>query len=140
MLKNIISNGILIAFFLLWNTGNAQETDSFESLNAEEFYVKMNQEQDAVIIDVRLDEDFKIKRIPGAVLASEPDKLQEFTDSLDRNIPLLVYCYDGERSSTACEILSQELNFNFVYNLRKGLERWEELGFPVDKDKIDKIN
>ncbi|MFP4018911.1 MAG: rhodanese-like domain-containing protein [Bacteroidales bacterium] len=139
MRKHSLVNGILIVLSLMALDVNGQNNDVYQSIEAEDFYKKMNQEPDALVIDVCLEEDFKQKRIPGAFSAAEPDKLKELTESLDKNTPLLLYCYDGERSETACEILTEDYGFQNVFNLTKGLERWEELGFPVDHEEMDEI-
>jgi rhodanese-related sulfurtransferase len=54
-------------------------------------------------------------------------------DTLSKDTPIFVYCYDGDRSKTACKILTRQLNFSRVYNLKKGLEMWKKMDFPVEK-------
>lgn len=137
MRKLIVTGGIFILFCLLSFEGYTQKKADYTNLRAEDFYEKMNQSPDALIIDVRLKPDYEEKRIPGAVPADEPEKLNKIIDPIDKNTPLLVYCYDGERSGTACEILTKEHGFYNVYNLKKGLERWEKLGFPTVKNAIE---
>lgn len=116
----------------------AQKAKNVKNLSCEEFYVKMNQQPEAVLIDVRLVADYQEKRIPGAVLAQKSEMLKKVTDSLEKSIPVLVYCYDGDRSKTACKILTRQLKFTDVYHLKNGMDQWEKMGFPVDTTSLGK--
>ena len=116
----------------------AQKSTGFKSLSVEDFYVKMHNSANSLIVDVRLLPDYNEKRIPGALPASEPSRLKTLTDTLDKQIPLFVYCYDGDRSKTACKMLNRQLGFVNVYNLKKGFEQWELMEFPVDTGSIKK--
>ncbi len=129
---------IQIIFFLfgISSVCSAQENGKFKELAPEEFYIKMNREMGSVVIDTRLVQDYYQDRIPGALPASEPEELKSLTDTLDKETPLLVYCYDGDRSKTACKILTGRLGFKNVYNLKKGLEMWEKMKLPMDTTEL----
>ncbi len=42
----------------------------------------------------------------------------------------LVYCQSGTRSARAAQIMS-ELGFTKVYNMRGGIAKWKDAGYPV---------
>jgi len=61
----------------------------------------------AVVIDVRTVEEFKMGNVPGSInipLDSIPDRLTEIKDL---KTPLVVCCASGVRSNAACGYLHQ---------------------------------
>ena len=118
--------------------GYSQESNdaSYQNLAPEEFYIEMNRAPEKMILDVRLFSEYRKERIPGAILASKREELVKIVDSLDRDMPLFVYCDDGQRSTTVCKILTREKNFMNIYNLKKGLYMWKKVGLPMDKKEI----
>lgn len=130
----------LSSFFIVLSLiGFAQEeSDTFESLNASEFYIKMETNPASVVLDVRLFSKYQEERIPGALLAEKKEKLIALTDTINRRAPILVYCDDGERSRTVCEILTKEQGFQDVYNLENGLDAWKNRKLPLDKESLNK--
>jgi len=123
---------ICTLFTGIFQSSNGQEKSGYTNLSPEEFYVKMNEKPGAVVLDTRLEPDYNEKRISGAHLVSGKDMLLSFVDTLAKDIPLFVYCYDGDRSKTACKILTRQLNFYNVYNLKEGIELWKKMNLPVD--------
>lgn len=116
-----------------------QDSTAWENLSPETFYMRMHQTYHKVILDVRLFSEYRKERIPDAILASRREELISIVDTLDRDTPVFVYCEDGERSETVCKILTNEKNFQRVYNLRGGIYMWKKVGLPVDDKKI-KVN
>lgn len=87
----------------------------YRKISAAEAYQKMI-EEDAIILDVRTEEEYREIRIAGAVLV--PDyEINSRADSLlpDKNALILVYCRSGRRSENAAnELLS--LGYTNVYD------------------------
>ena len=84
-----------------------------------------NDEQ-AVIIDVRTDEEISEGKIPGAMAANvmEPPLFMEKVQELDKSKNYYVYCKSGGRSRQACAVLNY-LGFENVYNLTDGFSNWD---------------
>ena len=81
---------------------------------------------DAVILDVREQDEWDAGHAPGAVhipLAELPARLDELPDDTDT---LAVVCRSGGRSSRAVEWLSQQ-GFD-VANLEGGMRAWHGAG------------
>lgn len=79
----------------------------------------------AVLLDVRTEEEFNQGRIPGAINI-DIYKGQGFVykvDELDKNKKYYVYCKAGGRSQQACSIMN-ELGFESAYNLVGGIMDW----------------
>lgn len=77
-----------------------------------------------LIFDVRTPQEYAQSHLPGAELVPL-DELEERLEQDDRekDRPILVYCSHGNRSSTACELLTRN-GFLHVYNLSGGITAW----------------
>ena len=94
--------------------------------------------QNIIVVDVRLEDDFKAGHIPGAV--SIPfNKYSEFSGSekefpgLNKNKMHYIYCY-----TPYCN-LAQKAAKKFaslgyrVKEMKGGIQAWKEFNFPVEK-------
>lgn len=76
------------------------------NITAEEAKKIMDTEKDYIILDVRTQEEFDEKHIPGAVLIPDYEIADKAEDILtDKNQLILVYCRSGRRSKLAAEEL-----------------------------------
>ena len=80
-------------------------------------------DHDIVIADVRDIDSYETAHIPNAVHLSLP-RLQEFSDTMDKNKPILLYCFHGISSQSAGQHLI-EMGFSDVYSLIGGFEVWK---------------
>ena len=89
--------------------------------------------RDAVILDVREDKEFvtghlpNAKHIPLGQLVARLKDVEKF-----KNKPIVVNCRSGARSATACGILRKN-GFEEVYNLKGGINAWQQANMPVEK-------
>lgn len=107
----------------------------FSYLDSKDFNLYM-ETQEVILIDVRLNKEYRKERIAGSYLASSRESLVLLLKKYDKNMMVLVYCEDGDRSETASEILCSELGFHKVYNLKGGLNQWKKTGYSVDKKRV----
>lgn len=104
-----------------------------EHLSQEEWVSQLEKDDNAVIIDVRTDDEVSEGIIANAIHI-DIYKGQEFVneiEELDKDKNYYVYCRSGNRSGQACSIMSQ-LGFENAYNLEGGILEWE--GDLVDLD------
>lgn len=97
-----------------------------EELTQEEWISQLENDTNAVILDVRTDEEVADGIIPNAIHV-DIYKGQEFIDkveALDKNKNYYIYCRSGNRSGKACQIM-EELGFENTYNLLGGMLEWE---------------
>ncbi|WP_029035593.1 rhodanese-like domain-containing protein [Salinimicrobium terrae] len=97
-----------------------------KEINQEEWREKIAQDDKAVILDVRTEEEVEEGYIPGAKVI-DIHKGQEFIDEidkLDKSKNFYVYCRSGKRSAQACAIMDQK-GFSNTYNLIGGFSKWE---------------
>lgn len=131
--NNLLIIGLIIVSgaMLLWPTIGRMFLGR-KQVDAQAAVIKMNHE-DAVVLDVREDNEVALGRIPHAKhiplgqLQTRLKELEKF-----KSKPLIVACRSGHRSSGACNILSQN-GFTDVYNLAGGMSAWEQANLPVEK-------
>ncbi|MFW0786315.1 rhodanese-like domain-containing protein [Gordonia sp. CPCC 206044] len=94
--------------------------------------MRLVRDDDALVVDVRRDFEWKRNRIPGAVhipLEQLPDRCTELPD--DRL--LITFCTGGLRSAGAANLL---IEFGFdARNMTKGLIDWRAAGGPLEGTK-----
>lgn len=113
----------------------ANATSTYTDLSVDEFKQMVDQSQgqpgETVILDVRTSTEFERERLRDAVnldvsLGVFGDRVARF----DRQKTYLVYCQSGTRSARAAQIMG-ELGFAKVYNMRGGIAKWKDAGYPV---------
>lgn len=104
-----------------------------EDLTQEEWTEQLAKDANAVILDVRTDNEVADGIIPNAIHI-DIYKGQEFIneiEELDKDKSYYVYCRSGNRSGQACNIMEQ-LGFENTFNLEGGMLEWT--GDVIDKD------
>ncbi len=97
-----------------------------KELNQEEWQEKLNNDKDAVILDVRTEEEVDEGYIPNSKNI-DIYKGQGFineVEKLDKSKHYYIYCRSGKRSSQACTLLDQ-MGFSETYNLEGGFSEWK---------------
>ena len=100
--------------------------------------VQLMNREDAVVVDVRGDDEFREGHIADAIhiplpaLASRAGELEKYKDR-----PLILGCRSGSRSAGACGILSKQ-GFEKLYNLSGGMMAWQNANLPVASGRKSK--
>ena len=84
--------------------------------------IKLNN-KDVMAVDIRDQKSFNAGHINGAIHLSS-NNFDKFVNSTDKNNTIIVYCYHGNSSQKAAQLLK---NFGFldVYSLNGGYEEWK---------------
>jgi rhodanese-related sulfurtransferase len=85
--------------------------------------------KDAQLVDVRTAGEYEASHLEGA-LHVPLERLQESTDQLDREQPVVFYCRSGERSKMAVEAF--RASGWDAYAIDGGLVTWADSGLPVE--------
>jgi phage shock protein E len=86
---------------------------------------------DLVILDVRTQEEFDESHIEGAVMLDfYRDDFAEALATFDPEVPYVLYCRSGNRSSQA-RVLMADLDFESVDDVDGGIVGWLDAGLPV---------
>ena len=85
---------------------------------------------DAVLIDVREDEDWRQDRAKGAKHLNRGVIELEIEEQVpDLKTPIICYCGGGSRSALVAESL-QKMGYENVRSLAGGFRAWKEAGLP----------
>ena len=91
--------------------------------------------EDAVVLDVRPDSEFKDGHILNATnialsdLSTQMGKLERY-----KGRPVITACRSGQQSHTAAGVL-RKAGFEKVYNLAGGIVAWQDASLPLSKKK-----
>lgn len=95
-------------------------------LSQEDWEAQLEKDPNAVILDVRTEEEVEDGIIPNSINI-DIYKGQEFIEELeklDKTKNYYVYCRSGNRSGQACAIMNSK-GFKNAYNLQGGFMNWE---------------
>lgn len=96
------------------------------NLRQEDWVAQLEQDENAVILDVRTEDEFNGGMIKNAINI-DIYKGQGFVyqvDELDKSKNYYVYCRSGARSEQACNLMNQ-MGFENAYNLLGGIMEWK---------------
>ena len=103
---------------------DTKNTVSYQQITAEEAKSMMEEQPDAVILDVREQDEYDAGHIPGAVLLPVGTINEETAASAipKKDTVVLVYCRSGNRSKTASQALA-DLGYTQIYEFG-GIKDW----------------
>lgn len=101
-----------------------QSTESILENNlllGKDFFKKISQTENAIVIDVRTPEEFNLGHIEKAININinDPDFMNK-VERLDKSSTYFIYCLSGGRSSIALQII-KSFGIDNVYHLYGGL-------------------
>ncbi|NNJ47444.1 MAG: rhodanese-like domain-containing protein [Acidimicrobiia bacterium] len=87
---------------------------------------------EVVLLDVRTPEEFNEVRVPGSINVDfyAADFASQL-DTLSKDVPYVVYCRSGNRSSQTMDIM-RDLGFTEVWDVDGGIISWNEAGLPLE--------
>jgi rhodanese-related sulfurtransferase len=108
------------SFFSAFLKGNS----GVENLDSATFENQLNEDKDAVLIDVRTEAEHFDAKIPNSKLLDlmNPHFVHEI-EKLDKSKSYYLYCRSGNRSYHAAREMAR-LGFTKVYNLAPGIIGW----------------
>ncbi|WP_193323811.1 rhodanese-like domain-containing protein [Marinifilum sp. N1E240] len=123
---------LIFALLICLTQVSYSQNDTVQVLSPKQFNRVAKLNNNAVVIDVRLEKDFKKGHIQGALLADTSEKLYQIIDSLGGKKTYLLYCKYGERSITAGKFIYEKYKIH-VCSLEDGLDYWKELKMNIEK-------
>ena len=104
------------------------------NLSQQDWKSQLESDNNAVILDVRTEDECNEGIIPNAIL-NDIYKGQGFIyrlEELDKTKNYYVYCKAGGRSAQACAVMNQ-MGFENTYNLEGGFMNWKgDVAFPEE--------
>ena len=94
------------------------------NLDSETFEKQMNEDENAVLIDVRTPAEYEESHIPNSKLLDMMNpSFKEEIEKLDKDKSYYLYCRSGNRSYHAGQAMVN-MGFEKVYNLEEGIIGW----------------
>ena len=88
--------------------------EAYMNITAEEAKELMDTQENYIILDVRRQDEYDEKHIPGAILIpNEVIRERAESELTDKDQLILVYCRSGNRSKQASEVL-KELGYTYI--------------------------
>lgn len=105
-------------------TNGAGKSVSYQQITAEEAKSMMEEQADAVVLDVREQDEYDGGHIPGAVLLPVSTINEDTAAAFipEKDTAVLVYCRSGNRSKTASQALA-DLGYTQIYEFG-GIRDW----------------
>ena len=107
-----------------------QEQVGVQDISRDDFV--LNPPRDAIILDVRTQNEFDAGHVPQAILIPYDElasRVSELGSETDR--PIVVYCKSGRRAGIASTTLT-EAGFTRVLHLEGDMNGWLESGLPTE--------
>ncbi len=96
---------------------------AYKEISPQEALALMEEDPNVILLDVRTEEEYYEKRIPGSVLIPDYDLPELAAQKLpDKDATILVYCRTGRRSEASSRQLI-EMGYTRVYDLG-GIVDW----------------
>lgn len=97
-----------------------------KNIRQDEWQELIAKDPDAVILDVRTEDECLEGTLPNAVCINffERERFFDELKKLDRNKNYYVYCRSGNRSGMACQLM-ESIGFKNTINLNGGLLLWK---------------
>jgi len=94
-------------------------------LSQQQWAEELSQDDNAIILDVRTNEEAEEGMIPNAILMDiyQPQEFINQLESFDKSKTFYVYCRSGGRSTQACAIMNQ-MGLSNTKNLLGGFMEW----------------
>jgi rhodanese-related sulfurtransferase len=105
---------------------------NIQTLTPEDFYSKILDSENCVIIDIRDKDAYDSVRIENSINVSSEKSLKLFADSLDTDVPVFIYSEDGSNSAEGCIILSEK-GIQNVFELLGGMYAYRRAYLPIQK-------
>ena len=96
-------------------------------LSQQQWESQLLSDSNAVLIDVRTEDEFSEGYIPNAINidVKEPQAFLDKINALDKTKNFYVYCRSGQRSTQACAVMNQMCDIPNTFNLIGGFMAWE---------------
>lgn len=106
------------------------ETDHVHQLSTFALHEKISNGEQLTLVDARSPKEFEALHIEGAINIPSPDLRTRYKE-LPPNLPIVLICGTGHRSSLGCSILKQR-GFKDVYNAAGGMTAYNASGFSPE--------
>ncbi len=124
--------GLIAVLFFIIKMEMARFTRKYQMVNTNQAVMLMNKDE-TIVVDVREDKEIKggiLQNAQHITLGQLDDRIGHL--GTNKQVPILVYCRTGTRSSSACNTITKA-GFENVSALIGGIVAWEAANLPTVK-------
>ena len=126
---------IIVLSVFLGNVACQSQQSGEKTLDAITFNKELQASKDAVVLDVRSEQEFGGDYIKNAInINYNATDFESRVSQLDKNKTYFVYCLSGGRGSSAANFMRSN-GFKNVYDLKSGLLAWQANNLPLESRK-----
>jgi hydroxyacylglutathione hydrolase len=103
---------------------------TYKNIDVDGLKLKIDDQENVLIIDIRDEEEFNKEHIKGAIYMPFENIISR-KDDLSKEKEIIIYDKAGYRSKLVTESLVKE-GFLSATNLLDGFKKWKEKGYPVE--------
>jgi rhodanese-related sulfurtransferase len=131
---------LLFTSIALHLTAQTADTLKYTVLSPADFLSDLKSSDNAVIIDVRKNKDYRKSRIAGAINIEHPVPEEYFSTpgAIDIRSSLFIYCYAGYSSRKAA-VIFYDHGYRNICSLEGGFMKWKSKKMPIDKKKAGSV-
>lgn len=134
-MKNIRMIGAVLFILAIYGCNSTNSQPVSELLTVDEFEKKMKSTKDAILLDLRTDNEVANGMIAGAKqMDFNSGEFSRNLPKLDKSKKYMVYCAGGGRSGKAAKLML-DAGFAEVYDLKGGMGAWVSAGKGVEAKK-----
>jgi rhodanese-related sulfurtransferase len=126
-----LAGGAMGYIFLGSSSTGVEAGGGFRTITPLEAKTLIESRKDLLLVDVRSPEEFQGGSLPGARLIPFWDFAKGRYD-LPRDKPILLICAVGGRSLACGQMLASK-GYREIYNLKGGLDAWQEQRVPLPR-------
>lgn len=120
----------LVALLVSLNSCTNTKENAKTDLTAIAFATKLNEQPDALLLDVRTAEEFAKGHLEHAKNINwNGNDFDKQVATMDKTQPVFVYCLSGGRSASAAAKMRTD-GFKEVYELKGGILKWRTANLP----------
>lgn len=112
------------AFCGVSSNGESEEESGVPAVTVAELHSWLESDRDVELIDVREPYETEIAEIGGRLIPL--DQVLERAGEVPRDKKVVIHCRSGQRSARAVRQLTEEYDFDNLYNLEGGILAWSE--------------
>ena len=107
-------------------------------VSIEQAQARLKQNPNAVLIDVREDNEWDRGHLPGAIHLGRGIIERDIEGVIpDKSAPLMLYCGGGFRSALVADNL-QKMGYTNCISMDGGWRGWTEAGYPVEPGTVER--
>jgi thioredoxin 1 len=128
---NTLTTLLGVGIWMLLSLTACNSTSGQYTLEPKDFQQKMKEANTYALLDVRTAGEFAQGALENARNVDWNDgQFEQVVTSLDRKLPVFVYCLAGSRSASAAQKM-RTMGFANVYELKGGILSWKQAGLKL---------